>query len=242
MYFFRDEKAADSNHDRQTAHDLEEWLKDLPKPIAIMGADDGRALHVLEAFNDLGISVPREVAILGVDNNVVVCESLLPSLSSVAQNNERVGWEAAAMLDRMLEGKDPGPLDLMIPPQKVVTRMSSDVIAVEDQALLRALGFIREHLAEPVSVEQIARAAGVSRSLLEKRFRTHLGTTITDLIRDQRLKAALKMMVETPMLIKEIAEATGFRRATYFSNVFREQLGETPREWRAQHSPTCPDE
>lgn len=241
VFFFRDEKAIDSD-DRQTASELEKWVRDLPKPLAVLGADDGRALHVLEACNDLGIAVPNEVAIVGVDNNSVVCDSLLPSLSSVAQNNERVGWEVAAMLDRILQGGEPGPMELVIPPREVVTRMSSDVIAVDDPALGRALLYIREHLADAISVEQIARAAGVSRSFLEKRFRSRLGSTITDVIRDQRLKAALKLMVETPMLIKEIAETTGFRRATYFSNVFREQMGEPPRQWRARHNANAPTE
>ena len=207
-----------------------------------MGADDGRALHVLEACNDLGIAVPQEVAIVGVDNNIVVCDSLLPSLSSVAQNHQRVGGEAAALRHRILEGESRGAGNIAVPPREVVIRMSSDVIAVDDPVLGRALAYIREHLAESVSVEQIARAAGVSRSLLEKRVRAHLGTTITDQLRDQRLKTALKLMVETPMLMKEIAEATGFRRATYFSNVFREHLGETPRQWRARHNTTCPPE
>ncbi len=239
-YFFRDEKDADFDMDHRTADELEAWLKNLPRPLAVMAADDGRALHVLEACHDLGISVPSEVAILGVDNTIVVCDSLLPSLSSVAQNNERVGWEAAALLDRMLQGKDPGEHDIVIPPREVVTRMSSDVIAVDDPGLGRALAFIHANLAEPISVDQIARAAGVSKSFLEKRIRVHLGTTITGIIRDQRLKAAMKLMVETPMLLKEIAEATGFRRPTYFCNVFHEVMGESPRQWRARHQPGAP--
>jgi len=234
--FFRDEKIGDTEMDRRTANALGAWLHELPKPIAILGADDGRALHVLEACNDRGIAVPNEVAILGVDNSIMVCDSLLPSLSSVAQNNERVGWEAAALLDRMLLGVDPGPLEIVIPPREVVTRMSTDILAVDDEALVRALTYIRQHLADSFSIEQLARASGVSRSFLEKRFPARLGATISDTIRDQRLKAAIKLMIETPLLLKEIAEATGFRRATYFSNVFREQFGESPGQWRARHN------
>ncbi|MCB2153827.1 DNA-binding transcriptional regulator [bacterium] len=241
-YFFRDEKDAEGDQDAVTARELEEWIKSLPKPIGIMGADDGRALHVLEACHDLGVSVPQDVAILGVDNNVVVCESLLPSLSSVAQNNARVGWEAAALLDRAIQGEQLGPVQIVVPPREVITRMSTDIIAIDDDALARALSFIRENLADSFSVDQIARAAGVSRSLLEKKFRTSLDSTITDLVRDQRLKAAMRLMVETPMMLKEIAEATGFRRATYFCSVFHREMGESPRQWRSRHRIDIPRE
>ncbi len=238
-HFFRDEKIGNSETDRRTAQELATWLKDLPRPIAIMGADDGRALHVLEACNDMGIAVPREIAIVGVDNNVLVCDSLLPSLSSVAQNTERVGWEAAALLDSILQGKEMGTPQIVIPPRGVVTRMSSDIMAVDDEALGRALTFIRDHLAEQFSIEQLARVAGVSRSSLEKRFRARLGVTTTDMIRDQRLRRAKMLMVETTMPLKAIAEAAGFRRATYFSNVFRDQMGESPGQWRARHEATA---
>jgi len=234
-HFFADEKIGDRETDRRTARELEAWLRGLPRPVAIMGADDGRALHVLEACNDLGIAVPNEVAIVGVDNNVMVCDSLLPSLSSVAQNTERVGWEAAGLLDRILRGEERGAPQIVVPPHGVVTRMSSDILAVDDLALGRAMTFIRDHLGDSFSIEQVARAAEVSRSSLEKRFRARLGTTITGMVRDQRLRRAQMLMVETPMALKQIAEATGFRRATYFSNVFRDHVGESPGQWRARH-------
>jgi LacI family transcriptional regulator len=235
-HFFADEKGSDPEANGRTARALERWIADLPKPVAIMGADDGRALHVLEACNDLGIPVPFEVAIVGVDNTIVVCESLLPSLSSVEQNHSRVGWEAAALLERLMGGEPAGP-DLAVPPRAVVTRMSSDVIAVDDPALGRAVTHIRDHLSDALSVDDVARAAGISRSLLEKRFRHHLGTTVTGVVRDQRLKAAMRLMVESTLLIKEIAEVTGFHRASYFSNVFREEFGESPRDWRRRNNP-----
>ncbi|MCB2157007.1 substrate-binding domain-containing protein [bacterium] len=232
---YRDEPVDSPQTDIETAAGMAQWVRELPKPVGILGADDTRALHVLEACLAEGIRVPEQVGIVGVDDNRLICESLLPSLSSVEQNTQRVGWEAAALLDRLLAGETIPPRVVEIPPRGIVTRMSSDIAAVEDPALAQALVFIRDHLGDPLNVPAVARAAGISRSALEKRFRARLHTTVNGAIRRQRLAKAKTLLIESTLTIQEIADATGFRRATYFCNAFKDDTGMSPGTWRAKH-------
>lgn len=223
--------------DTELARELRHWIDQLPKPVAIMGDHDTRALHILEACQELELEVPGEVAILGVDNNVMICDSRLPSLSSVEQNSERVGYEAASLLDRMLSNKRLKAEQIVVPPKGIVTRMSSDILAVDDPALATALLYIRDHLSEPFGIVDVVRASGISRSNLENRFRLRLKRSINQEIRIRRLKKAQQMLRDTMLSMEEIAKMAGFRRATYFSNFFAAQTGMSPGSWRRQHRP-----
>lgn len=225
----------DPVRDGKTARRMQAWVKTLPKPVGILGANDSRALHVLDACQALGSEIPNEVAILGVDNNVMICDSQIPSLSSVEQNTERVGYQAAALLDRMLLKKTIDNPQIIVSPKGIVTRMSTDILAVDDPSIARALLFIRDHLADPIGISDVVKASGISRSNLEHRFRKRLKNTINNEIRKRRMKRAKSLLLDTVLPLEQIARVSGFRRATYFSNIFTATTGMAPGAWRRHH-------
>jgi LacI family transcriptional regulator len=217
---------------------LARWLANLPRPLAILGATDSRAFHILEACHAVGLRVPLDVGIVGVDNNHFICEAQAIALTSVAPDAERVGVEAAALLHRSLGTRTRArrrpipPQTVVVPPRGIHVRASSDIIAADDAALSRAMHHIREHHAEPLAIDAVVAVSGVSRSTLERRFRERLGISINDALRRQRLDTAKRLLAADPALsLDDIAVRSGFRRATYLCNVFREETGQTPRDW-----------
>ncbi len=224
---------------------LAHWLQSLPKPVGLMVCSDQRGPDVLEACRRVGINVPDEIAIVGVDNDEPLCEVCNPPLSSVWPDHFAVGYQAAAFLHRQMQLRagsarrksSPTPassddLPPPIAPRGMVIRQSSDVLAVEDSAVAAALRIIRERACAGVSIDEIARAAGASRSVLQRRFIALLGQTIHDQIITQRLKRAVELISTTDLPLMEIAERCGFRHQEYMGVVFRERLGKTPAQYR----------
>ncbi|MCX7014652.1 MAG: substrate-binding domain-containing protein [Candidatus Sumerlaeota bacterium] len=138
-------------------------------------SSDRFGYHVVRQCARLGLLVPDEVAVLAVDNETSICELTRPSLSSIPLNVERQGYEAAALLHRLMRGKRPRRDLILIPPEPAVTRQSSDALAIEDSAVVQAVRFIREHAAEPIHIEDVLRHVGLRRRTLERRFREALG-------------------------------------------------------------------
>jgi LacI family transcriptional regulator len=165
----------------------------------------------------------------------MICESRLPSLSSVEQNTELVGYEAAALLDRLLSNRKLTERQVVVPPKGIVTRMSSDILAVDDQAVAKGLLYIRDNLGEQFGISDVVRASGVSRSNLEHRFRDRLHRSINTEIRQRRLAKARNLLLDTMLSLEEIARLSGFRRATYFSNIFQDEYGLSPGAWRRKN-------
>lgn len=222
------------DHPPSAARKLAAWLRRLPRPVAIFAATDTRAFHLLELCRDEGIAVPLEVAIVGVDNNPFVCESQHISLSSVVLDGDRVGFEAAGVLDGLLEGRKPYAHQTLVPPLGVVTRASSDVQAADDPALARALLHLRTHAAAALALDDVVATSGVSRSTLERRLQGRLGLTLNEALRRERLDIAKRLLLDKHLTLEEVAQRSGFRRATYLCNVFRELEGMTPRDWQRQ--------
>ena len=217
--------------------DLEKWLVELPKPIGLFACNDIRGQQVLNACRRLGLNVPEEIAVLGVDNDRVLCELAHPPLSSIELDTLRVGYEAAALLDRMMEGEKPPQKRILIPPLRVVERRSTDILAVEDRQMASALRFIWDHAFEPITVDQIARQVGMSRRLFERRFRQNFGRTPkAELIR-VRLERAKALLMHTNLSVNLIAEKCGFRHLEHFYTLFKQKVGITPRQFRTQKSP-----
>jgi len=233
----KDSPAAHERRRQRSAERFCQWVGSLPKPVGVMAAHDERALHVLEACEILGLDVPGAVALVGVDNNPLLCYSRRVSLSSVEPNVDKVGYEAAALMDQMLSRRWRRKRFVRIPPQGVVTRMSSDILAVEDPLVARALTFIGERFAQPIGVENVVGAVGVSRRNLEQRFQHWMSRTIKAELRRRRLERAKELLLASPASLEEIAHACGFRRATYLSNVFRREFGLAPGAWRRRRKP-----
>jgi LacI family transcriptional regulator len=208
------------------------WLAGLPKPLGLMAANDDRGQQVIEACRIAGLQVPDEVAVIGSDNDEVVCGLSDPPLSSVAINFERAGYEAAAALDNLMRGRRRLPPRILAPATHVVARRSTDMLAIEDTAVARALRFIREHGRQNLSVSEVVRAAGVSRRLLEKRFRKSLGRPILKEIRRVRVGHIARLLVETDLPVARIADALGFADVQHVSRYFRAEQQASPVAFR----------
>jgi LacI family transcriptional regulator len=211
---------------------LAEWLRYLPKPVGVMACNDDRGREVLEACRVAEIQVPEELAVIGVDNDELLCELSDPPLSSVALNAEGVGYRAAALLDRMMRRPLRKPRRLVAHPVHVVTRRSTDVVAIEDPDIAKALGFIHDHAAELIQIQDVVRYVAISRRNLETRFRKLVGRTPHDELQRVRLQRAIRFLVETDLSIPKIAEAVGYNTPSYFIQVFRKEYATTPARYR----------
>jgi LacI family transcriptional regulator len=211
---------------------LRRWLLELPKPVGILAAYDIRGQRVLDACRGAGLAIPDEVAVLGVDNDELLCELASPPLSSVMPNTLRTGYEAAALLDRMMRGEAVRPVAHLIPPVGVVARQSTDVLALEDRAVAQAVRFIREHACEGINVGDVLQGVTLSRRVLEQRFRRLLGRTPREEILQVRLARVKQLLTETDLTLYRVAERTGFEHVEYLSVVFKRETGRTPRQFR----------
>lgn len=211
------------------------WLRKLPKPVAVMACYDLRGLQLLDACRRLAIPVPDEVAVIAVDNDALLCELAHPPLSSVIPNTRRTGYEAAALLDALMAGGQARGETHLIPPLGVATRQSTDVLAIEDPHVSRAVRFIREHACDGINVQDVLRAVPQARRLLEARFRKLLGRTPHAEILRVQLQRVKQLLTETDLTIEVIAERTGFAHSEYLSVVFRREVGLPPGRYREQH-------
>lgn len=211
------------------------WLRKLPKPIGIMACYDVRGQQVIEACRSLGFEVPDQVAVIGVHNDDLLCDLCDPPLSSVIPNARRAGYEAAGMLERMMRGEKIPPQRLLIAPVGIAARQSTDVAAVNDPQLSRAVRFIREHACEGITVEDVLRAVPMSRSVLERRFKQVLARTPLDQILRVKLACARSLLTTTDLSLAIIAERAGFEHVEYFSVAFKRLVGETPGHYRARN-------
>jgi LacI family transcriptional regulator len=211
---------------------MTDWLRSLPKPVGLLACNDDRAQQVVEANKTAGIRVPDEIAILGVDNDDMICELTHPPLSSIALNCEEAGYEAAAQLDRQMRGKKASIKEIYLRPTHVHTRQSTDVSAVEDTVVARAMHFIRTHAGDVLSVQDVVEAAAASRRVLERHFRRTVGAGIYKEIQQARIERACQMLVETHWPLEHIAERCGFSSVVHFGLAFKRHTGLTPLEYR----------
>jgi LacI family transcriptional regulator len=210
------------------------WLRHLPKPAGIMACVDVRAFQVIAAAQQVGLLVPEEIALLGVNNDLIRCELSYPSLSSIALNAHQSGYHAAELMDRLLRGEGPIPTDTRIDPLGVVTRMSTDILAVGDRNVAAALSVIRERACKGLSVDEVVACSAASRSQLEKKFRRYIGRSPQAEIRRVQLARVKELLSETDLPLKTIAGMTGFEHIEYLSVVFKRLTGQSPGQFRKQ--------
>ena len=205
----------------------------LKRPFGLFAYNDYRAARVMDACRQLGMHLPDDVAVVGANNDHIMCEFCNPLLTSVACNGEAVGRLAAAMLDRMMAGEKLPPDDVLVPPAGMVKRSSTDVSAVEDPQVAAAVRFIRAHIDRAFGVEDIARQLDISRRALEKAFRICLGQTPHAYINHLRVKHAKNLLAaEGKMRMEEVARRCGFSDARRFRLVFHRITGTSPRQYR----------
>lgn len=221
--------------------DLTRWLRELPKPVGIFAAHDPLGWHLSQVCRTAGIAVPEEVAIISANNDELVCNLATPPLTSVAVPWARVGAEVALEMDRLLEAAAARPRRMPkgrlihVPPEGVVTRQSTDVLAVDNLLLGRALHFIKEHAGEPVGVEDILRHVPVSRRKLEIDFQRHLQRSPKEEITRVRIERAKLLLAQTDLPIPVVAERCGYNYPERFTVAFRQQMKVTPMAFRKSY-------
>jgi len=219
---------------RTAARRLSAWLRRLPKPSGIFCADDTHAYRLLDAARHLKISVPRDLAIVGADDNMLICIATTPTLSSVRPDAEFAGFRAAQLLDEMLDGAPVPDGPILVAPRGVATRASSDALVVADPLVAAALGLIAERLAEPTGAAELSVLLKTSRRTVETRFRAAVGISVGDFVLRRRIERA-RTLLEVPHLpIAEVARRCGFPQAGHFCTRFRQETGLTPTAWRAR--------
>ena len=211
---------------------VRQWVRGLPKPAGIFACNDLWGAQLTEVCRQAGLRVPDEVAIVGVDNDDLLCDLARPSLSSVAVPARRIGQDAAGLLDRLIRGGAPPRDPVLHHPTEVVARQSSDVLAVDDADVAAAVRLIRERAHEPVRVKEILQQVPVSRRSLERRFRRHLGRGLWEEIRRVHMDRARALLVTTDSAMPDVARRAGFTDAKQLSVVFRQETGETPTAYR----------
>lgn len=211
---------------------LGQWLAALPKPVGIMAATDKRARQVLEACRLEGLRVPEEVAVVGVDNDEMLCQLCTPSLTSVEQGSRQIGYEAARLLDNLMQGRHPRRLRYTVPPCGVITRQSTESLAIDDPDLVRAATLIRQRAAEGLRVREVLEAVAVSRSTLEARFKQVFHRSIFAEIRHTQLERAKRILSETNLPLKQVAARAGFRSIQHMTTLFSKHVGQTPNRYR----------
>ena len=211
------------------------WLRSLPKPVGLMASNDIRARQVLNACTALGISVPDEVAVIGVDNDKLLCELSNPSLTSVIPDAKTIGFNAAALLERMMRGMTPPAEATPVKPLGVVTRQSTDVVAIPDSDVAAAVRFIRKHACEGISIGDVLARVQLSRSTLHRRFQQSLGHSAKQEILRVRLQRARHLLRTTDCSLAEIAERTGFGYPANLSQAFFKDVNQTPGQYRQEY-------
>lgn len=210
------------------------WLASLPKPVGVMTCNDDCGVQVLAACKLAGLPVPDAVGVIGADNDELVCGLADPAMSSVALNFERAGFEAAEALDRRMKGSRGVPAKIIIQATHIVPRRSTDVVAVADAPVAKALRFIRDYTRGPVAVAEVAKAVGLSRRVLERRFRQELNSSVLAEIRRVRTDQIARLLVETHLPVNNIAESLGFPDVQHFARYFRAGKQISPLAYRRQ--------
>ena len=213
---------------------LTDWVLALPRPVGVMVCNDPRGQLVLEAARRAGAAVPEQLAVIGVDNDEPLCEISDPPLSSIMPDHDRVGFEGAALLDRMLRGEAAPETRVHVPPAGLITRLSSDILAIDDPHVAMAVRFIREHACDGIGVDDLAAQLPLSRSTLQRRFRKALGRTIHDEILRIRLRRVEELLVDTELPLETVADKAGFAHRQYLGEIFKARTGDTLAQYRAR--------
>lgn len=213
---------------------IEEWLAHLPKPCAVLAANDAMAMRLSEVCRYMQIRIPEDIALLGVDNDDLFCELAKPQLSSVQLPVEQIGYEAAWLLDQIMQGQQPAKQSFQLPPMPVKTRQSTDIKLLKDSELAQVVRYIHEHAHEPITMEDVLDRFKISRRSLERKCRMELGRPpLQELIR-VRLERAMMLLSQTSLPISHIAKQIGFASSKQFCTIFRQKKDMTPTAYRQQ--------
>jgi LacI family transcriptional regulator len=211
---------------------LVEWLKLLPKPVGLMAGNDVCGSHIIEACRIAGMQVPDQVAVIGVDNDELICDLTDPPMSSITLNTEHAGYQAAGLLDSLMAGEEMMGQNIVVRATHVVTRQSTDILAMEDRTVAEAIRFIRQHSKEAVQVNNVVDHIAMSRRNLELRFHKALNRSIYGEIKRVRTQQIIRLLCETDLPISEIALKLGHPSDKHIARYFEQQTGMSLKEYR----------
>jgi LacI family transcriptional regulator len=211
-------------------------LKQAAKPLALFAASDDHALEVLETCDSVGLSVPDDVSIIGMDNSLLAVEAMRTPISSVDRNLELLGYRGAELLERLMRGERAPRLPIRVAPAGLITRKSSDLVAINHRGVARTLRFIMEHCHEPIGVEDLMKVAAMSRSGLYQAFLEHVGRAPGNELQRVRIERAKKMLAESRDKLEVVAGKCGYQSANTFWFAFRQATGMSPRDYRRKFS------
>lgn len=210
------------------------WLLSLPKPIGVFGTFESIAAELIESCRQLGIRVPEEVCVLGADNDELTDRFTHPPLSSIALPTEKIGFEAARLLDDLMAGQPAPTQPICLAPIGVITRQSTNLLAIADKDVLDAVRYIRQHIHQSLKVEDVLRAVPVNRRYLERKFKQYIGRSPLQEIRRTRLQMAKELLLNSDLSIPVIAKRSGFPNGERLANVFHQEMGMPPTKYRKQ--------
>ncbi|MBN2295786.1 MAG: substrate-binding domain-containing protein [Pirellulales bacterium] len=212
---------------------LSKWLSSLQRPVGLMAIHDYRARMIMDECDRLKLNVPHDIAVVGVDNDQTVCEYSHPTLSSVCRNSWRVGYESAALLDRLMSGESPDDTEILIQPEGIAARQSTDTVVIDDKHVSTAVHYMRGHLGEAFGIDQVVKHIPISRRQLEMRFRRSVGCSPKDYLLRLRVERAKELLQDSRRLKMHcVAVACGFSSAERLRLVFLRLTGQTPLEYR----------
>lgn len=217
---------------QNTVKRLSDWLQSLPTPIGVIAVTDARARHLLQVCDHSGILVPDKLAVIGIDDDEIARFLNRVSLSSVSQGCFQIGFQAAKKLHRLLNGIKCTNKPLLLPPDKVIERQSTDFKAIKDPQVMQAMHFIRQKACRGIKVDQVLDYVGLSRSNLEQRFKEERGHSIHNEIHNEKLRKACSMLKNTENTTTDIANICGYPSLQYMYAIFKKHFNQTPREYR----------
>ncbi len=235
VHYFEHKKARSSELWYYKPSSLSRWLKSLPKPIALMSCDDNQGQHITEACRNLGIRIPEEVAVLGVDNDEMICDLSDPPLSSIALDTEKGGFEAAKLMDHMIKNGSQFHYDIIVEPLQVITRHSTDIYATNDHHIAASLKYIHQNIDKNLNVDEVVKQVPLSRRALEKRFLEITGYPIYKYIFNLRIEKFTQKLLDTDMSVFEIALDMGLNDSKNIARQFRQVKGCSPSEFRNKY-------
>ena len=218
-------------------HHVSEWIKVLPKPIGIFTCNDDRGQHILEVCKMINLKVPEDVAVIGVDNDPMICDIGDPPLTSIALNVESAGYAAAKLMDQLINKKKITGKQIMVTPSHIVQRQSTDILAVDNAEVALAIHYIKKNAKNKIFVRDVVKATNLSRRTLEILFRKTIHRSIYDEIRLVRIEWISKLLIETDLSISQITSLFNFTDVEHISRYFKKEKGIGLREFRKLHQP-----
>jgi LacI family transcriptional regulator len=215
---------------------LANWLKSIPKPAAIMAGDDILAVNILMACRLAGLLIPQQIAVLGINNTRIICETQIPKISSVALSYYKAGFEAAQLLDKMMDGTvAAAEQTVLIEPTNIITRQSTDFSLIKDYEVGKAMNYIHHNSVKLLQVSDVAEQTGLSKNALQKRFKKAVGCSVSQEIRRACADKIAEMLLNSNMSISDIARSIGFSGDDHISRYFRQSVGMTPLDYRKKY-------